>query len=209
VSHSPRDPGPAAASTTTLDALPQSEDGARDMLERARWPNGASCPHCDAPAAYRLTPRPGSTTRSDLWKCRACRRQFTVSFGTILEASRLKRAVWLKAIFLLCSSGRVVPVHQLHEMLGIHYDSAASMTRRVRYALEQARRPPLRIAGSDDTGSSADLWPGAREHATHFALACRPALDFGDTLASILAVPPEPSPRVVLSSMVAATADAP
>jgi transposase-like protein len=176
---------------TTLEALPRTEDAARDMLERARWPNGACCPHCRAAAPYRLTPKPGSTTRPDVWKCRACRRQFTVSVGTILEASHLKRTVWLKAIYLLCSSGHPVPVHQLHEMLGIHYDSATSMARRVRYALEQAPCGPSRRPGHDGEDPAGVQSPEARQRAMRFTLACRPTLDFGETLGSILQVPPE------------------
>jgi transposase-like protein len=207
--HAGADPVSAAAWVTTLDALPQTEDAARDMLERARWPKGASCPHCGAAAPYRLTPRPGSTTRNDVWKCRACRRQFTVSVGTILESSHLKRAVWLKAIYLLCSSGRAVPVHQLHELLGIHYDSATSMTRRLRYALEQSPRRSSGRADRRGDATSPDTRPGAHEQAMRFALACRPTLDFRETLESILEVPPERASRRGASSAVASPAGAP
>jgi transposase-like protein len=189
--HTRTDRRSAATAVTALDALPRTEDAARDMLERARWPNGACCPHCGAAAPYRLTPRPSSTTRKDVWKCRACRRQFTVSVGTILEASRLKRTVWLKAIYLLCSSGHAVPIHQLHEILGIHYASATSMTRRLRYALEQTRRTPWERAGLSSDGPYVGTWPGAREQAVRFALACRPTLDFGETLERILEVRPQ------------------
>jgi hypothetical protein len=76
----------------------------------------------------------------------------------------VKRTVWLKAIYLLCSSGRTVPVHQLHEILGIHYDTATSMLHRVRYALDQA---------------------------APFALDRRTRLDFHQALERILAVPPQ------------------
>lgn len=57
-----------------------------------------------------------------------------------------------------------MPVHQLHEILGIHYDTAVSMMRRVRYALDQA---------------------------TSLALDCRPTLDFHQTLEHILGAPPQ------------------
>jgi hypothetical protein len=127
-------------------------------------------------------PKPGSTTRSDVWKCRACRRQFTVLVGTILQGSHVKRTVWLKAIYLLCSSGRPMPVHQLHEILEIHYDTATSMMRRVRYALDQA---------------------------TSLALDCRPTLDFHQTLERILEAPPQGAIRRDASPAVAWSAGAP
>jgi hypothetical protein len=72
-----------------------------------------------------------------------------------------------------------------------HYDSAASVTRGVRYALEQARPRPLRLAGPGAGRPAPDMWPGAREQSTRLALACRPTLHFGETLRNILAVRPE------------------
>ena len=53
-------------------------------LESLRWPDGPVCPHCGEYASGSPTnSRP--KTRS-LWKCGACRKQFTVTVGTIFEA---------------------------------------------------------------------------------------------------------------------------
>ena len=66
------------------------EDRAIALLESMRWPDGAKCPHCaaqksDCGDVYRLRPKPDRRRpgRKGLWKCAACRKQFTVRVGTI------------------------------------------------------------------------------------------------------------------------------
>jgi transposase-like protein len=72
-----------------------------------------------------------------LWKCRSCRKQFTVTVGTIFEGSHIGLHKWLLAFYLLCSSKKGMSAHQLHRMLGITYKSAWFMAHRIRYAMEQ------------------------------------------------------------------------
>jgi transposase-like protein len=114
---------------------------ARDLLERMRWPNGAACPRCGGCDPYRITPTGKSTktrtTRKGLYKCRACRKQFTVSVGTVFEDSHIPMNKWLQAIYLLCSSKKGISAHQLHRMLGVTYKSAWFMAHRLRYAMTQ------------------------------------------------------------------------
>jgi transposase-like protein len=127
-----------ASERINLNTLPQDENAAREMLESMRWPNGAvGCPHCGGADPYKLTPKAGSSTRQGVWKCRECRKQFTVTVGTIFESSHIKLTVWLKAIYLLCSSKKGMSAHQLHRMLGITYKAAWFMAHRLRYAMTQ------------------------------------------------------------------------
>lgn len=115
-------------------------DKARTLLESLRWPNGPTCPHCknatDKPI-YKLTPKDGSKTpaRKGVYKCGACRKQFTVTVGTIFEDSHIPIGKWLMAIFLLCSSKKGMSAHQLHRMLDITYKSAWFMAHRIRFAM--------------------------------------------------------------------------
>jgi transposase-like protein len=120
-----------------MKAIP-NEDAAREMLESLRWPNGAACPHCGGDNPYKLTPkatskRPG---RKGLYKCRACRKQFTVTVGTIFEDSHIPISKWLMAIHLLCASKKSMSAHQLHRMLGVTYRSAWFMAHRLRHAMK-------------------------------------------------------------------------
>ena len=116
------------------------ESSAREMLERMRWgANGVACPRCGGADPYKLTAKPGSKSpvRPGVWKCRACRRQFTVTVGTIFEDSHIPISKWLLAIHLLCASKKGMSAHQLHRMLGVTYKTAWFMAHRLRYAMTQ------------------------------------------------------------------------
>jgi len=116
-----------------------SEEKARELMEKMLWKDGVTCPHCNAKTAYRIQAKEGSKTgaRKGLWKCAECRKQFTVTVGTIFEDSRIPLNKWLLAIHLLCSSKKGFSAHQLHRSLGITYKSAWFMAHRIRYAMTQ------------------------------------------------------------------------
>ena len=97
---------------------------------------------CGSVEAYRLTARPGSKSpvRPGVWKCRACRKQFTVTVGTIFEDSHIPLNKWLHAIHELCASKKGKSAHQLHRTLGVTYKSAWFLAHRIRWAMTQ---PPL------------------------------------------------------------------
>lgn len=111
------------------------EDKARELLEHMRWQGKPACPKCGGDAPYKLTPKAGSSTRKGLWKCRACRQQFTVTVGTVFEDSHIKPSKWLQAIYLQTASKKGISAHQLHRMLGVTYRSAWFMAHRLRHAM--------------------------------------------------------------------------
>ena len=117
-----------------------SEDKAREFIEQSRWPKGTVCPHCGVVGeSYRLQAKAESKhpVRPGVWKCGACRKQFTVKVGTIFEDSHIPLTTWLKAIHLICASKKGMSAHQLHRMLGVTYKSAWFMAHRIRYAMSQ------------------------------------------------------------------------
>ena len=114
------------------------EDAARALLEEMRWgTSGAVCPHCGGADPYKLTPKATSKKpgRKGLYKCKACRKQFTVTVGTIFEDSHIPISKWLLALHLLASSKKGISAHQLHRNLGISYKGAWFMAMRLRYAM--------------------------------------------------------------------------
>jgi len=113
----------------------KNEDAARAFVERLRWPNGPVCPHCSGTKVYRLNV--ANTSRRVL-KCAGCRKQFSVTVGTIFEDSHIPLTHWLGAMQLLCSSKKGMSAHQLHRMLGITYKSAWFMAHRIRHAMSQS-----------------------------------------------------------------------
>ena len=118
-------------------------DKAREFLEAKRWPSGPVCPHCGVEGeAYRIEADLRNKTakthaRKGVWKCAACREQFTVTVGTIMEDSHIPLHKWLLAFHLLCASKKGMSAHQLHRMLGVTYKSAWFMAHRIRYAMTQ------------------------------------------------------------------------
>jgi transposase-like protein len=133
-------------SWSELGAHFANEDKAREYMEFLRWGNnGPACPHCGGADPYRLTPKPGSSTRKGVLKCRACRKQFTVTVGTVFEDSHVKLTKWLQAIYLIGASKKGISAHQLHRMLGVTYRAAWFMAHRLRYAMEAG---PLKLSGT-------------------------------------------------------------
>ena len=72
------------------------EQAAYDYVETRVWPNGATCPKCGE--NDRITKMQGKSTRIGTYKCRACRKPFTVKVSTIFESSHIKMHLWLQAI---------------------------------------------------------------------------------------------------------------
>jgi transposase-like protein len=154
------------------------EDSARAFLEAQRWPDGKpGCAHCgEIGRSYRLEPKEGAEThvRKGVWKCGACRKQFTVTVGTIFEDSHIKLNKWLMAIHLLCSSKKGMSAHQLHRMLGVTYKSAWFMAHRIRYAMAQLNLPMMSgtvevdetyIGGKQHYGPQGEKRPGVNRKA--------------------------------------------
>jgi transposase-like protein len=141
------------------------EDAARDLLEEMRWgKDGAVCPKCGGADPYKITPKAGSKTRKGVYKCRACRKQFTVTVGTVFEDSHIPLSKWLLAIHLLASSKKGMSAHQLHRNLGISYKAAWFMAHRLRYAMKQGPMAAL-LDGTievDETYVGAKVKPGHR-----------------------------------------------
>jgi transposase-like protein len=116
-------------------------DRARALLESLRWPNGVICPHCKNDKAgkpiSKLTPKTGSrrAVRKGVYFCGACRKQFTVTVGTVFEATHVPINKWLMALFLISSSKKGMSAHQLHRMLKVSYKTAWFMAHRIRFGV--------------------------------------------------------------------------
>jgi transposase-like protein len=124
------------------------EAAAFAALEGIMWPGGKPphCPHCGvADKCNRLGVQRSKPSKKNpegkpvhgLWKCYACRKQFTVRKGTIFEESRLELSLWFQAAFLMASSKKGVSANQLHRTLGITLKSAWSMAHRLREAMRE------------------------------------------------------------------------
>jgi transposase-like protein len=132
--------------TSVLSQLCFHDDrAAMAYLEDILWPNGPVCPHCGA--ADRIYELTGDSTRAGLRKCGHCRKQFTVTVGTVFESSHVPLRKWLQAFYLLTSSKKGISSHQLHRTLGVSYKTAWFMSHRIRAAMADGSLPPLGGAG--------------------------------------------------------------
>ncbi|MGQ0742106.1 MAG: IS1595 family transposase [Alphaproteobacteria bacterium] len=120
----------------------QDATKAREWLESLLWPEGPVCGHCGTIGD--CAPIKG---REGLYQCNSCRKQFTVTVGTVFERSHIPLNKWLTAAFLICASKKGISAHQMHRMLGITYKSAWFMMHRLREAMKQDTSTPLGGAG--------------------------------------------------------------
>ncbi len=117
-----------------------SDEGkAREFIESKRWANGVVCPHCDCGEVYKLTAKPESKrpVRPGVYKCKSCRKQFTVRIGTIFEESKIPLRKWLMAIHLMTSSKKGISSHQIAREIDVTQKSAWFLCHRIRKAMEQ------------------------------------------------------------------------
>ena len=134
------------------------KDKAREHLEGIRWPNGPICPHCGVEGtAYAIT---GKSARPGLYKCKDCRKQFTVTVGTVFERSKVPLNKWLLAVHLMTSSKKGISSHQLHRSLGVTYKTAWFMAHRIRHAMESADTDQLGGPGSSGVVEADETFLG-------------------------------------------------
>ncbi len=108
-----------------------NETAAIARLETIVWPNGPFCPRCGC--FDRITPVRGG--RAGLRRCGPCKREFTVTVGTLFEGSHVKLHKWLQAAHLMASSKKGISAHQLHRTLKVAYKTAWFMEHRLREAM--------------------------------------------------------------------------
>jgi transposase-like protein len=90
-----------------------------------------------------------------LWRCRGCKRQFTVRVGTIMEDSAIPLRHWCYAFWAACASKKGVSAKQIQRMTGVSYKSALFLMHRIRWAMAPANEmdggPLSGTAETDET----------------------------------------------------------
>jgi transposase-like protein len=115
-----------------------TETEARELLEGLRWANGKVCPHCgncDQERIVTLGQNKNSSVRPGLYRCKECRKQFTVTVGTVMERSKVPLRDWVYVFAAICASKKGISAHQVSRELGCQYKTAWFMCHRVRLAM--------------------------------------------------------------------------
>lgn len=113
-----------------------SEDACREYLTRLRWPNGFICPDCQG--------KVGWPDRRHRWTCQECRRQSTVTAGTVFEGTHLPLRVWFRAVWLVTSQKSGASALGLQRVLGLgSYKTAWTWLHKLRRAMVRPGRDRL------------------------------------------------------------------
>ena len=122
-----------------------------DTVAAMRWPDGPHCPDClgdDAKNPYYLKTQ-------KRWKCRSCRRQFSVKVGTIFEDSPIPLQKWLPGLWMLISCKNGISSYEIHRHLGVSQKAAWFMLHRLRLVLKTGTMG-TKLGGTESGGVEVD-----------------------------------------------------
>ena len=129
-----------------------------NYLVRKHWPNGYQCPRCGHNKYYFHKKR-------QLFECKACRYQASVTANTIFHKTRTPLYKWFWAIYLVVNHKKGISTLQLMKTLDIgSYKTAWLMTHKIRKAMA-SREASYRLGGLmeiDDTYFGGKKHPGKR-----------------------------------------------
>src|SRR5580658_6720828 len=101
-----------------------------DAVAMMRWPEGPRCPDCH----FEDAKNPYYIKTQKRWKCRTCRRQFSVKVETIFEDSPVPLEKWLPATWMLVNCKNGISSWELHRAIGVTQKTAWFMLQRIRLA---------------------------------------------------------------------------
>ncbi len=117
--------------TTLVGAIRyfSNADVCREFVANLRWPSGPVCPECGGVDPLFLKTR-------KLWKCRVCKRQFSVKVGTIFEDSPIGLDKWLPALWMVVNCKNGVSSYEIARALGVTQKTGWFMAHRIRLAMQ-------------------------------------------------------------------------
>ena len=105
-----------------------------------RWSDGVCCVHCGS-----INVQTGATHKTMPYRCRDCRKRFSIKTGTVMQSSKLGFQIWAVALYLLFLSTNLKSVSsmKLHRDLSITQKSAWHLAHRIREAMAIERSGPM------------------------------------------------------------------
>lgn len=103
------------------------EESARLYFEERRWKGTPECGHCGSSNVVET-----KNHKPMAYRCKGCRKHFSVRTGTVLAESRLGLQKWLMAIYMMTTARKGIPSTQMARELGITQKSAWFLAQRIR-----------------------------------------------------------------------------
>ena len=108
------------------------------FVANLRWPTGEQdCPKCGSVNEHYFL----KTRR--VWKCKDCKKQFSVKIGTIFEDSAIPLSKWLPAMWMLVNCKNGISSYELARAIGVTQKSAWFMLHRIRLAMQSDSFDPF------------------------------------------------------------------
>ena len=122
-----------------------TEEQCREYLCQLRWPDGFVCPRCEGREAW--------TASRGRFICRTCRRQTSVTAGTVLQDTCKPLTLWFRAIWLLTSQKHGMSAAGMQQVLGLKsYQTAWTWLHKLRRAMVRPGRDKLHgVVETDET----------------------------------------------------------
>jgi transposase-like protein len=157
----------------TLAAKIPTEAAAWKYLEKRRWNGRPVCPHCGVIDGHYLlrskaTTATGRKSYRRVWKCHACRKQFSVLIGTVMEATKIPIRTWLFVLMEMCSSKNGVAAREIQRKYGLTPKSAWFLTQRIREVMVEKNPAPM-----EGTIVADEAWIGGKARMKHGTLGAK------------------------------------
>jgi transposase-like protein len=119
-----------------INTLFGTEDKCRELLVRLRFPEGPHCLRCKGPVVK-------LETEKQLFYCKDCDYQFSVTSGTVFNDSHLALNKWFLTTHLLCEAKKGISACQIQRTVGMSYKTAWYLCHRIRSAMIESQRPMM------------------------------------------------------------------
>lgn len=142
------------------------ESAAVLFLEEQRgWKadSDAVCPKCGVIGeSRRMKAKDGARNARFLWRCGACKSQFTVKVGTIMEDSPIPARHWCLAFYRAAASKKGISALQIQGETGLSYKSALFLMHRIRWAMTPANEAESKLGGGGETVEFDETYIGGK-----------------------------------------------
>src|SRR6267154_3506655 len=135
----------AARTLSLASVMRMSDEEAEQTFAKLRWSdnNGnAFCPHCGCLIVYACR-RPNGAPR---WRCKACRKDFSVTSGTLFASHKLPLKAYLLAIAVFCNEVKGKSMLAMSRDLGVQYKTSYVLAHKMREAMASELRG-VRVGG--------------------------------------------------------------